>query len=94
MTRFGTLIQPHELAAHLDDERWVLLDCRFELANPAVGRAAFAAGHLPGAQYASLDEDLSSPVRAASGRHPLPDVERFVARLGEWGVANDSQVIA
>ena len=94
MKRFTTLIQPLELRANLADPRWVLLDCRFDLANPGAGRLAWQAGHLPGAQYAHLDHDLSAPVGAASGRHPLPDAEVLAGRLGQWGIGNDSQVIA
>jgi len=94
MSRFDTLIQPHELARHLEDERWVLLDCRFDLANPSAGEAAFAAGHIPGAQYAHLDRDLSSPITSTSGRHPLPPAAQLAARLADWGVGNDSQVVA
>lgn len=94
MKRFTTLIQPLELQANLTDPRWVVLDCRFDLANPGAGRLAWQAGHIPGAQYAHLDHDLSSPVTATSGRHPLPDAEVLATRLGQWGVGNDSQVIA
>ena len=47
-----TLIQADELRAHREDPDWVVLDCRFDLAEPAAGAAAFLQGHLPGAQYA------------------------------------------
>jgi thiosulfate/3-mercaptopyruvate sulfurtransferase len=89
-----TLIQPQELQAHLTDARWRVFDCRFDLTNPAAGRAAYRAGHIPGAIYAHLDEDLSSPVGPTTGRHPLPDPRAFAERLGAWGVSNDSQVVA
>ena len=74
--------------------RLAILDCRFDLSNPNAGRAAFLAGHIPGAQYADLNLDLSSPLTATSGRHPLPDPARFAARMGELGVGADSQVVA
>jgi thiosulfate/3-mercaptopyruvate sulfurtransferase len=93
MDRFTTLIQARELASHRDDPRWVVLDCRFDLANPSAGRAAWQAGHIPGARYAHLDEDLSSPIRADTGRHPLPDPATLAGRLGAWGIDNDSQVV-
>ncbi|MBV8496211.1 MAG: sulfurtransferase, partial [Gammaproteobacteria bacterium] len=67
-----TLIEPAELAAHLADPDWAIVDCRFDLARPEWGAQAFAAGHIPGAMYAHLDHDLSGTVTAASGRHPLP----------------------
>lgn len=94
MNTYTTLIQPRELQAHLGDARWVLLDCRFDLANPQAGRLAYRAGHVPGAIYVHLEEDLSGAIGPTSGRHPLPDPGRFARRLGAWGVSNDSQVIA
>lgn len=94
MSRFTTVVQPHELQAHLADARWTVIDCRFDLANPAAGRLAYLAGHAPGAIYAHLDDDLASPIGPTSGRHPLPYPGELAARLGKWGVGNDSQVIA
>ncbi len=94
MTKYTTLIQPRELAPQLGGARWATVDCRFDLANPAAGRRAWQAGHIPGARYAHLDEDLSSPVRPGTGRHPLPDPEALAARLGQLGIGNDTQVVA
>lgn len=91
---FTTLIEPAELAERIDDSSWVVIDCRFELADPLAGRNQYDAAHLPGARYAHLDEDLSSPVTSASGRHPLPEAERFCRRLGEWGIGDQTRVAA
>ncbi len=71
----------------------VLLDCGFDLVNPAAGVAAYAAGHLPGAQYAHLDRDLSSARTGRNGRHPLPSRDAFAARAGAWSVAPGVQVV-
>jgi thiosulfate/3-mercaptopyruvate sulfurtransferase len=89
-----TLVSATELARHLDDASWVVVDCRFDLASPASGREAYAAGHVPGARYAHLDEDLSSPITPQTGRHPLPDAAAMAARLGQWGIGNGTQVVA
>jgi thiosulfate/3-mercaptopyruvate sulfurtransferase len=67
----------------------VILDCRFALADPDQGRRAYAQGHIPGAHYLDLNQDLSSPVQAHGGRHPLPVVETLAAKLGRCGI--DSQ---
>jgi len=98
---YETLIEPPELHAHLHlahpgggAANWSIVDCRFDLAQPGAGREAYKQGHIPGAHYAHLDEDLSSPVTADTGRHPLPDPQRFAARLGQWGIGNSTQVIA
>jgi thiosulfate/3-mercaptopyruvate sulfurtransferase len=89
-----TLIEPRELAAHLDDPDWAIVDCRFDLARPAWGAQAYASGHIPRALYAHLDEDLSGPRTSHSGRHPLPQVEALAATLGRFGVDARVQVIA
>lgn len=89
-----TLVDAATLAAHRTDARWLIVDCRFDLAQPAAGEAAYRAGHIPGAIYAHLDRDLSSPITAQTGRHPLPDAERFAQTLSSWGVTPDTQVIA
>jgi len=91
---FYTLIDPEQLSAHTDDKNWVIVDCRFDLADPGAGRRAYGNGHIPGAVYAHLDDDLSGPVTAESGRHPLPKAETLRRRVETWGVDNRSQVVA
>lgn len=95
---YFTLISAADLAQHIQDDNWIVLDCRNDLANPAAGRAAFDAGHIPAAQFAHLDLDLSDqspgPNGEFRGRHPLPDRDAFIKKLSDWGVNQDSQVIA
>jgi len=91
---YTTLIEPAELATHTADPNWVVVDCRFDLARPAWGESEYANGHVPSSLYAHLDRDLSSPVTATSGRHPLPSREAFLATLGRWGVDQTVQVIS
>jgi thiosulfate/3-mercaptopyruvate sulfurtransferase len=88
------LINAADLATHLDDPSWVVVDCRFTLTDPAAGHAAYARSHVPGARYANLDEDLARHPGPSDGRHPLPAAADFAARLGAWGVGNDSTVVA
>jgi thiosulfate/3-mercaptopyruvate sulfurtransferase len=71
-----------------------IIDCRFDLMHPEAGRSAYMKSHIPGARYADLNLDLSAPITAHSGRHPLPTPEAFAQRLTALGVRNDSQVIA
>lgn len=91
---FTTLVTTAELARHLDDPDWVVFDCRFILNDPEAGRRAYAAGHIPGARYAHLNDDLSGPVTANTGRHPLPDPGLLAGKLGRWGVDAATQVVA
>ncbi|GGY51195.1 sulfurtransferase [Pseudoduganella albidiflava] len=93
-----TLIDAATLALHAADPKWVILDCRHDLLNPAFGREAFAAGHIPGAQFASIDDDLSGPKTGTGstflGRHPLPERAALVQALRRFGIDDDSQVVA
>lgn len=91
---FTTLVGTEILASHLEDARWVVLDCRHELADPGRGRADYLAGHVPGARFLHLDEDLCGPKTGANGRHPLPAPEAFRATLGRAGVSAGAQVVA
>jgi thiosulfate/3-mercaptopyruvate sulfurtransferase len=88
------LISATDLADRLADPNWLIVDCRFDLARPAAGEAAYAQGHIPGAVYAHLDRDLSSPVTPSTGRHPLPVPDEFSRTLGRWGLARETKVVA
>lgn len=90
---FTTLIEPAQLAAHLDDPDWSIVDCRFDLGRPGWGAQVYASGHIPHALYAHLDEDLSAPRTPRSGRHPLPQVETLAATFGRFGIDARVQVI-
>lgn len=92
---FTTLISAAEVAAHLDDPDWVVVDCRFALADTEKGRRDYLAAHIPGAVYAHLDEALSSPIiPGRTGRHPLPAIDDFAATLSAWGIDERTQVVA
>ena len=78
-------VTPETLARWLAQERCVVFDCRFNLAEPDAGRSAWLEGHIPGSVYAHLDNDLAGPVTSASGRHPLPAPESFAEFLGRSG---------
>lgn len=71
----------------------VFFDCRFDLADTGRGQSAYLQSHVPGAFYAHLDEHLSSPIVADSGRHPLPDFDALKSWLGRCGVKPSSQVV-
>ena len=91
---FATLLSPAEVAAHIDDPDWAIVDCRFALADPPKGRRDYLAAHIPGAVYAHLDEDLSGPIEPGkSGRHPLPAIDAFVTTLATWGIGDGVQVV-
>lgn len=95
VTPYTTLIQPHELQALLDaGAPTLVLDCSFDLMNPAAGRAQFETEHVAGSLHVDLDRDLSEHGRPASeGRHPLPAREAFAARMAELGLSRGMQVV-
>ncbi|PIW39692.1 MAG: sulfurtransferase [Hydrogenophilales bacterium CG15_BIG_FIL_POST_REV_8_21_14_020_62_31] len=90
---YTTLVSTDDLARHLDDPHWIVIDCRFSLTDPEDGRSAYSKGHIPGARYAHLDADLAGPIGPDTGRHPLPDVETLALKLCRWGVGVNKQVV-
>lgn len=90
----STLIDVATLQRHLADASFRVVDCRFELGNPDTGRSLYLSGHLPGAAYVHLDEDLSGPRTPWSGRHPLPDPQELAATFGRLGIDDSVQVVA
>ncbi len=91
---YDTLIEPKVLFGHLDHSNWCAIDCRASLTDLDFGRAAYMAGHVPGAVFADLATDLSSPqIAGVTGRHPLPDPRILADTLGRWGIGGDTQVV-
>jgi thiosulfate/3-mercaptopyruvate sulfurtransferase len=85
------LVTADELAAHPE---WRVFDCRHDLKNTEYGRQAYARGHIPGALFLHLDEDLSGATNGSNGRHPLPDIAAFARRMSGCGVDAETQVVA
>ncbi|HKB83214.1 MAG TPA: sulfurtransferase [Burkholderiales bacterium] len=88
-----TLISVAGLAQRIDDQSFVIFDCRHELTNPNFGINAYAQSHLPNARFAHLDRDLAAPITGYNGRHPLPDPDVFAKWLARMGVSDDRQVV-
>ncbi|MGZ8191267.1 MAG: sulfurtransferase [Methylococcaceae bacterium] len=91
---YTTLVSAATLNENLNNPGWIIVDCQFSLANAEAGGYAYRHGHLPNARYAHLNKDLSSAVTSYTGRHPLPDFSLLAKKLGAWGIANNSQVVA
>lgn len=72
----------------------VIVDCRFSLADQDLGARLFSQSHIQGAHFLDLNKDLSSPVTASSGRHPLPPPKKLAASLRQLGLNSGSQLIA
>jgi thiosulfate/3-mercaptopyruvate sulfurtransferase len=91
---FTTLVSVAELAAHLDDPSWVVVDCRHNLADADAGERAYREAHNAGARFLHMDRDLSGAKTGTNGRHPLPQVAGIVATLGRAGIDDSKQVVA
>lgn len=92
--KYTTLITLETLSQHFSDPNWVIVDCHYLLDDPEAGRRAYRRGHIPGAIYAHLDEDLSGEIiPGKTGRHPLPEIETFSETLSGWGIGTETQVI-
>jgi thiosulfate/3-mercaptopyruvate sulfurtransferase len=74
--------------------RWQFVDCRWELGDPAKGRALYLAGHIPGASFLDVDADLSDLSVPDAGRHPLPSADAFAAAAGRAGIDAGTRVVA
>ncbi len=91
--RDRVLITPAELAALVESgDPVTILDVRWRLDEPD-GRAAYLRGHLPGAVYVSLDDELSDHAVAGRGRHPLPSGRKLQAAARRWGIRRDASVV-
>ena len=91
---FKTVISPSDLAPHVTDDAWVIVDCRFDLTDVARGEQDYLESHIPSARYAHLDRDLSGEKTGVNGRHPLPSAEQMRHRFGALGIGPETQVVA
>lgn len=94
----GAIVSTEWLAEHLNHPDLRVLDATVHL-TPAAGggmqmtsgKADYDEGHIPGAVFADLIEDLSdaeSPLRFT-----LPSPERFAANIGALGVGDGAAVV-
>jgi thiosulfate/3-mercaptopyruvate sulfurtransferase len=91
---YTTLIGTNELAQHLHDPLFCVVDCRFSLEDTSAGARDYASGHIPGAIYADLDRDLSAVKDGRNGRHPLPAPSVLLHTFSRFGIDGRTQVVA
>jgi thiosulfate/3-mercaptopyruvate sulfurtransferase len=90
----ATLVSTAELAAHLDDPAWCVVDCRHDLFDHALGRREYDQRHIEGAFFGDTETDFAGPKTGHNGRHPLPIREAVVQLLRRWGMRNTTQLVA
>jgi thiosulfate/3-mercaptopyruvate sulfurtransferase len=94
------LVETDWLAAHLGDPKLVALDCTTHLIpDPKItytvkpGREDFEKGHIPGAQFADVQADLSDNTGRNKLRFMLPTPGEFAAAMRRFGVSDDSKIV-
>ncbi|RXT08752.1 sulfurtransferase [Ammoniphilus sp. CFH 90114] len=92
MSRY--LVTSEWLKERLDNSQVRIVDCRFILGNPGAGKQAYEEGHIQGAVYFDLEQDMSGTKGRHGGRHPLPPIEEFVEKLSQAGIGNQTTVVA
>lgn len=91
---FDPVISSQDLETNLADDHIVVVDVRFSLGDSEWGRNNYIEGHIPGAFYAHLDDDLSAEIiPGQTGRHPWPSVHYIEELLSKFGVHSDSQIV-
>lgn len=91
--RAAVLIGAGELMSAIADGRPpAILDVRWRLDRPD-GRAAYLGGHIPGAVYVSLEDELSDHSRSGLGRHPLPSGPAVQMAARRWGIRQNQPVV-
>jgi thiosulfate/3-mercaptopyruvate sulfurtransferase len=91
---YETLVDCDTLSRQMANPNWIVVDCRFYLADTDAGEREYRQSHIPGAVYAHLDRDLSGPPLTDSGRHPLPSAEAMAALFSRLGIDGSKQVVA
>jgi thiosulfate/3-mercaptopyruvate sulfurtransferase len=75
------------------EDKWIIIDTRFNFLQPQEGRKIYLKGHLPNAIYMPLEFDFSAEVTAHGGRHPLPEFTDFGKRLNQLGITPAHKVV-
>jgi thiosulfate/3-mercaptopyruvate sulfurtransferase len=91
---YDKIVSTAELAAHLNDPEWIILDCQHDLINHAFGRESYAREHIPGAHFVAMEGDMAGVKTGRNGRHPLPTPDALAATFSRLGVSAGRQVIA
>jgi len=86
MTDTPFVVSAAWLHEHLNDSQVVIVDCRFSLADPELGRQQYLTNHIQGAHYLDLNKDLSATVGRHGGRHPLPNASELANKLANIGI--------
>ncbi len=88
------LVSANWLKENLNNEKLVIVDCRFNLMDKQYGKKSYEEGHIKGAVRVDIETELSSEVKEHGGRHPLPNIEELKNTFENIGINNDSIIVA
>ena len=93
MKKTEHLVDREWLIQQLDNPQVIIVDCRFQLANPNWGEEEYRACHIRGTYYLDLERDLSSEVKRHGGRHPLPDIDVLAQKFAQMGIVKNQTLV-
>lgn len=77
---------------NINPETVRFIDTRFVLGNPTAGREMYNEGHLEGAIYWDLEQDLSDML-SNKGRHPMISKEKMMMLIKQAGLRLDEEIV-
>lgn len=81
------------LEENLYNDNLIILDARGDLSDPQEGQKLYDKGHIPNSRFVSLEETMTGELSEHGGRHPLPDMEKFLENMKDLGISNDSKIV-
>ena len=90
----SNMVSAKWLKENLNNDKLIIVDCRFSLMDKEYGKRSFDESHIEGAVRIDIETELSAPVKEHGGRHPLPSPEELKATFENIGINNDSIVVA
>lgn len=90
----SNIVSPEWLKENLNNDKLIVVDCRFSLMDKEYGKRSYDESHIEGAVRVDIENELSAPEKKHGGRHPLPSKEDLKATFENIGISNDSIVLA
>ena len=88
------VISVEKLKALRERSDLVILDCRGSLTAPGAGKLLFDAGHIPGASYIDMTQDITGTRTGTNGRTPMVDSATFAQTLRRLGTNTTSTAVS
>ena len=90
----SNMVNANWLKENLNNDKLIIVDCRFSLMDKEYGKRSYEESHIEGAVRVDIETELSAPVKEHGGRHPLPFTEELKNTFENIGISNDSIVVA